>query len=356
MEAEAVIAMEAEAVRSRRRRPAAAMASLRWRRRGPLRRQAAEDARRRRRRRHGEAAAAAAAGIWRRRRPRRQPLHSSRDAGRNWRDRELGGARGGAALAPHPRHGGGQGELPVLLQDRRAPPRRPVLAPAPQAALLANDDRAAVYRTRRRIAAAGGDPSQLDPKKVQEEFDEFYEEVYDELAGYGEIEELNACENLGDHMQAAPTKVRRRGARRTRRSSALRPLLRGPAARLRVLARDGLPRGALPPVRRGVCHARPLRNFMHIRTVAVAPAGPRERCRKWRKAREKRERQEPASCSRRSSATTARLAPAPPRVARRSRDKGKEKDRRARRSRDKEKAEKQPRLPPRDARNAYRQP
>ena len=50
------------------------------------------------------------------------------------------------------------------------------------------------------IAAAGGDPSQLDPKKVQEEFDDFYEEVYDELAGYGEIEELNVCENLGDHM------------------------------------------------------------------------------------------------------------------------------------------------------------
>ena len=48
---------------------------------------------------------------------------------------------------------------------------------------------------------AGGDPSRpADPKKVQEEFDEFYEEVYDELAGYGEIEELNVCENLGDHM------------------------------------------------------------------------------------------------------------------------------------------------------------
>lgn len=50
------------------------------------------------------------------------------------------------------------------------------------------------------IAAAGGDPSQLDPKKVQEEFDDFYEEVYDELAKFGEIEELNVCENLGDHM------------------------------------------------------------------------------------------------------------------------------------------------------------
>ena len=47
---------------------------------------------------------------------------------------------------------------------------------------------------------AGGDPSQLDPKKVQEEFDDFYEEVYEELAKYGEIEELNVCENLGDHM------------------------------------------------------------------------------------------------------------------------------------------------------------
>ena len=150
---------------------------------------------------------------------------SSRDAGRNWRDRELGGARGGAThLGPHPRHGGGQGELPVLLQDRRVPPRRPVLAPAPQAALLADDDRAA-HVPEPGVADRGGrrQPSQLDPKKVQEEFDEFYEEVYDELAGYGEIEELNACENLGDHMvgnvyASSPTRSTR--TRRSRRSSA----------------------------------------------------------------------------------------------------------------------------------------
>jgi splicing factor U2AF subunit len=32
------------------------------------------------------------------------------------------------------------------------------------------------------IAAAGGDPSQLDPKKVEKEFDDFYAEVFDELA------------------------------------------------------------------------------------------------------------------------------------------------------------------------------
>ena len=35
---------------------------------------------------------------------------------------------------------------------------------------------------------------------MQEKFDEFFEEIYEELASYGKIEECNVCENLGDHM------------------------------------------------------------------------------------------------------------------------------------------------------------
>lgn len=31
-------------------------------------------------------------------------------------------------------------------------------------------------------------------------FEEFYEEVFLELAKYGELEELNVCDNIGDHM------------------------------------------------------------------------------------------------------------------------------------------------------------
>lgn len=31
-------------------------------------------------------------------------------------------------------------------------------------------------------------------------FEDFYEEVFMELAKYGEVEELNVCDNIGEHM------------------------------------------------------------------------------------------------------------------------------------------------------------
>jgi len=50
------------------------------------------------------------------------------------------------------------------------------------------------------IAAAGGDPATCDQRKMQEEFEEFYEEVFEELSKFGVVEELNICDNLGDHL------------------------------------------------------------------------------------------------------------------------------------------------------------
>ena len=36
---------------------------------------------------------------------------------------------------------------------------------------------------------------------LQQHYDEFYEEVFFEIEDkYGEIEEMNVCENLGDHL------------------------------------------------------------------------------------------------------------------------------------------------------------
>jgi len=32
------------------------------------------------------------------------------------------------------------------------------------------------------------------------QFDEFYEEIFEELQGFGELEDVQVCENLGDHM------------------------------------------------------------------------------------------------------------------------------------------------------------
>ncbi|XP_038985800.1 splicing factor U2af small subunit B-like [Phoenix dactylifera] len=40
----------------------------------------------------------------------------------------------------------------------------------------------------------------LDPRKIQEHFEDFYEDLFEELSKYGEIESLNVCDNLADHM------------------------------------------------------------------------------------------------------------------------------------------------------------
>ncbi|KAJ7546322.1 hypothetical protein O6H91_08G035700 [Diphasiastrum complanatum] len=40
----------------------------------------------------------------------------------------------------------------------------------------------------------------IDPRKIQEHFEEFYEDIFEELSKYGELESLNVCDNLADHM------------------------------------------------------------------------------------------------------------------------------------------------------------
>ncbi|CAH9113916.1 unnamed protein product [Cuscuta epithymum] len=40
----------------------------------------------------------------------------------------------------------------------------------------------------------------LDPRKIQTHFEDFYEDLFEELSKYGEIENLNICDNLADHM------------------------------------------------------------------------------------------------------------------------------------------------------------
>ncbi|KAL3619841.1 hypothetical protein CASFOL_034753 [Castilleja foliolosa] len=40
----------------------------------------------------------------------------------------------------------------------------------------------------------------IDPRKIQEHFEDFFEDIYEELRKFGEIESLNVCDNLADHM------------------------------------------------------------------------------------------------------------------------------------------------------------
>ncbi|KAK4478699.1 hypothetical protein RD792_014193 [Penstemon davidsonii] len=40
----------------------------------------------------------------------------------------------------------------------------------------------------------------LDPKNIQSHFEDFYEDLFQELSKYGDIQSLNICDNLADHM------------------------------------------------------------------------------------------------------------------------------------------------------------
>ncbi|GAV65811.1 RRM_1 domain-containing protein/zf-CCCH domain-containing protein [Cephalotus follicularis] len=48
----------------------------------------------------------------------------------------------------------------------------------------------------------GVDPSgqPIEPHKIQEHFEDFYDDIFEELGKFGEIENLNVCDNLADHM------------------------------------------------------------------------------------------------------------------------------------------------------------
>ena len=50
------------------------------------------------------------------------------------------------------------------------------------------------------VANAGGDLRSINVGKFQEDFDEFYDEVFQEFQKYGTMEDIQVCENLGDHM------------------------------------------------------------------------------------------------------------------------------------------------------------
>ncbi|CAN0879934.1 Splicing factor U2af small subunit A [Linum grandiflorum] len=40
----------------------------------------------------------------------------------------------------------------------------------------------------------------LDPRKIQDHYEDFYQDLFEELSKYGHIESLNICDNLADHM------------------------------------------------------------------------------------------------------------------------------------------------------------
>ena len=47
---------------------------------------------------------------------------------------------------------------------------------------------------------AEGNPVEYDKKYLRDHFEEFYEDAFDELEKYGEIEELIVCDNVNEHL------------------------------------------------------------------------------------------------------------------------------------------------------------
>jgi splicing factor U2AF subunit len=52
------------------------------------------------------------------------------------------------------------------------------------------------------IITPGVDPNgqPIDPRQIQQHFEDFYEDIFLELSKFGYIETLNVCDNLADHM------------------------------------------------------------------------------------------------------------------------------------------------------------
>lgn len=50
------------------------------------------------------------------------------------------------------------------------------------------------------MATAGGDLNSMDHVAVQEEFDDFFAEIFEEFKKFGKLDEIDVCENLGDHL------------------------------------------------------------------------------------------------------------------------------------------------------------
>ncbi len=44
---------------------------------------------------------------------------------------------------------------------------------------------------------------QLNEQQLQEHFDLFFEDIFIELAKYGQVGELNICDNVGDHLNGS---------------------------------------------------------------------------------------------------------------------------------------------------------
>jgi splicing factor U2AF 35 kDa subunit len=50
------------------------------------------------------------------------------------------------------------------------------------------------------VVTSGGKLSRDQEREIQDKFEDFYQDVFDEAAKFGEIDDLIVLDNLGDHL------------------------------------------------------------------------------------------------------------------------------------------------------------
>jgi len=112
--------------------------------------------------------------------------------GGNWRERELGGSSGGAAHLARI-HGTEEDrvncpfyfKIGACRHGERCS-RQHHKPPFSQTMLVKH----MWVNPSAAVAAAGGDLAAMDQKVLQDEFDDFYEEIYEEMSKFGKLEEV----------------------------------------------------------------------------------------------------------------------------------------------------------------------
>lgn len=178
----------------------------------------------------------------------------------------------------------------------------------------------------------GDDGQQVDDT---EHFEEFFEEILDELKNYGEIEQLNVVENLGDHMfgNVYVKYVQEEDAEQCLKS------MSGRYYAGRLVAPEYSPVSDFREARcrqfdEGICDRGGYCNFMHLKHV---PRSLRRALRDTRKKPEKRERSRSRDRSRRDRSRRSRSR-SKDRSRRDNRDRGRDRDRERERDGDRKKS------------------